>query len=71
MYTVKFTSGPTRDREKIAKIVKELDQIVASYLKEQLTPATEEFNKVKFKVDFEYEFNYNDKVENNILEDFS
>lgn len=71
MYTVKFTSGPTRDREKIAEIVKELDQIVASYLKEQLAPATEEFNRVKFKVDFEYEFNYNDKVENNILEDFS
>lgn len=71
MYTVKFTSGPTRDREKIAGIVKELDQIVASYLKSQLAPATEEFNMVKFKVDFEYEFNYNDKVENNILEDFS
>lgn len=70
MYTVKFTSGPTRDREKIAEIVKELDQIVASYLKSQLAPATEEFNGVKFKVDFEYEFNYNDKVENNILEDF-
>ena len=67
MYTVKFTSGPTRDREKIAKIVKELDQIVASYLKEQLAPPTEEFNKVKFKVDFEHEFNYNDKVENNIF----
>jgi len=66
MYTVKFTSGPTRDREKIAEIVKELDQIVASYLKSQLAPATEEFNRAKFKVDFEYEFNYNDKVENNI-----
>jgi hypothetical protein len=71
VYTVKFTSGPTRDREKIAEIVKELDQIVALYLKSKLAFATEEFNNVKFKVDFEHEFNYNDKVENNILEDFS
>lgn len=71
MYTVKFTSGPTRDREKIAEIVKELDRIIALYLKSQLDLATEEFSRVKFKVDFEHEFNYNDKVENNILEDFS